>query len=110
MATTSSASGLLDATLTALSGGLAGAAGAASDTLSSWTALLQDSPQLTNVSTELEKLQDLLSSGEIDSRDVASSLRKLGQLTTEAAASATPDTQDQLMQLGQTLSSAATQL
>jgi hypothetical protein len=45
MATTSSASGLLDATLTALSGGLAGAAGAASDNLSSWTALLQDSPQ-----------------------------------------------------------------
>ncbi|WP_382311820.1 hypothetical protein [Hymenobacter bucti] len=89
---------------------MTGAAGAAGDNISSWTDLLQDSPQLTNVSTELENLQDILSSGDIDGSEVASSLRKLGQLTTEAAASATPDTQDKLMQLGQTLSSAATQL
>jgi len=109
MATTQSASGLLDSTLTALSGGLTSAAGAAGANISSWVDLLQDSPQLTNVSTELENLQDILSSGDIDSSDVTSSLRKLGQLTTEAAASATPDTQDKLQQLGQALSSAASQ-
>ena len=107
MATTQSASGLLDSTITALSGGLAGAAGAAGDNISSWLDLLQDNPQLTNITTELENLQDALSGG---GSEVGSSLRKLGQLTTEAAASATPDTQDKLMQLGQTLSSAAAQL
>jgi hypothetical protein len=110
MATTQSASGLLDSTLTALSGGLAGATNAAGDNISSWLDLLQDNPQLATISAELENLQDVLSGGDIDSSELSSSLSTLGQLTTQAAASATPDTQNKLAQLGQTLSSAASQL
>lgn len=98
----------LDATINALQGGLTSAAGAASSNISSWIQTLQGNPQLSGISSELQKLDDAISSG--DSSTIASSLDTLGQHTTRAASSATPESQDKLMQLGQALSSAASQL
>ena len=45
-----------------------------------------------------------------DGSQIGKSLQTLGEHTTKAAASATPDAQAKLQQLGQTLSSAATSL
>jgi len=104
----SSPTSQLDATLNALQGGLAGAAGAASGNIQGWITTLQGNPQLAGISSELQKLNDAISSG--DSSSISSSLQTLGEHTTKAASSASPDAKDKLMQLGQTLSSAASQL
>ena len=100
----------LDATLNALQGGLAAAAGAAGPNSAGWTKTLQGAPQLAGISTELQNLHDALRSGASDNGALATSLRTLGEHTTQAAASATPDAQDKLRQLGQALSAAAGQL
>lgn len=98
----------LDATISALQGGLSNAAGAAGANIQGWITTLQGNPQLSGISSELQKLSDAISSGE--SSTIASSLSTLGEHTTKAASSATPDSKDKLMQLGQALSSAASQL
>ncbi|RZK98992.1 MAG: hypothetical protein EOO62_25445 [Hymenobacter sp.] len=98
----------LDATLQALQGGLSSAAGAAGPNIQGWITTLQGNPQLAGISSELQKLNDAIGSG--DSSTISSSLQTLGEHTTKAASAATPDSQDKLMQLGQALSSAASQL
>ena len=98
----------LDATLNALQGGLSSAAGAAGPNIQGWIQTLKGNSQLSGISSELEKLNTAISSG--DSSTIASTLSSLGQHTTKAAASATADSKDKLMQLGQALSSAASQL
>ena len=100
----------LDDTLNALQGGLANAAGAAGPNIAGWIKTLQGAPQLSGISTELQNLHDALSSGASDTGALAQSLSTLGEHTTKAAASATPDAQDKLRQLGQALSEAAGQL
>ena len=100
----------LDATLNALQGGLAAAAGAAAPNIAGWIKTLQGNQQLAGISAELQTLHDALSSGASDTGALAHSLNTLGEHTTKAASSATPDAQDKLRQLGQALSSAAGQL
>ena len=100
----------LDATLNALQGGLAAAAGAAGPNIAGWIKTLQGVPQLSGISSELQTLHNALTSGATDTHALANSLNTLGEHTTKAAASATPDAQDKLRQLGQALSSAAGQL
>ena len=100
----------LDATLNALQGGLAAAAGAAGPNIAGWIKTLQGNQQLSGISSELQKLHDALSSGASDTGALASSLSTLGEHTTKAAAHATPDAQDKLHQLGAALSAAGTQL
>ena len=100
----------LDATLNALQGGLAAAAGAAGPNIAGWIKTLQGVPQLSGISSELQNLHNTLTSGATDTHALANSLNTLGEHTTKAAASATPDAQDKLRQLGQALSSAAGQL
>lgn len=105
-----SATARLDATINALQGDLTNSAGAASSNISGWIQALDGNPQLSDISTELQNLQDALSDGTGDTSAIAQSLSRLGEQTTSAAASATPDSQDKLRQLGQALSSAANQL
>ena len=100
----------LDATLHALQGGLANAAGAAGGNIAGWIKTLQGNTQLAGISTELQSLHDALSSGASDTHALAASLSTLGEHTTNAAASATPDAQAKLQQLGSALSAAGTQL
>ena len=98
----------LDATLNALQGGLASAAGAAGSNIQGWIKTLHGNAQLSGISSELQKLETAISSG--DGKTIASSLSTLGEHTTQAASSATADSKDKLMKLGQALSSAASQL
>ena len=100
----------LDATLNALEGGLANAAGAAGPNIAGWIKTLEGAPQLSGISSELQNLHDALSSGASDTGALATSLHTLGEHTTKAADAATPDAQDKLRQLGQALSTAAGQL
>ena len=100
----------LDATINALKGGLSAAAGAAGPNIAGWIKTLQDVPQLSGISAELQKLHDALGSGASDTGALATSLSTLGEHTTKAADSATPDSQAKLRQLGSALSSAAGQL
>ncbi len=100
----------LDTTLGALQGGLANAAGVAGSNIAGWIKTLQGNTQLSGISAELQTLHDALSSGATDTGALARSLSTLGEHTTKVAASATPDAQDKLRQLGQALSSAAGQL
>ena len=100
----------LDATLNALQGGLAAAAGAAGPNIAGWIKTLQGNPQLSGISSELQKLHDALGSGASDTSALAKSLSTLGEHTTKVAASATPDAQAKLQQLGQALSAAGSQL
>ena len=100
----------LDTTIGALKGGLANAAGVAGSNIAGWIKTLQGNSQFSGISSELQNLHDALSSGASDTGALAKSLSTLGEHTTKAAASATPDAQDKLRQLGQALSSAAGQL
>ena len=100
----------LDATLNALQGGLAAAAGAAGPNIAGWIKTLQGNTQLAGISSELQNLHDALSSGASDTGALANSLSTLGEHTTKAAAQATPDAQDKLHQLGAALSAAGSQL
>lgn len=98
----------LDATLNALQGGLAGAAGAAPGNIAGWITTLKGNESFSGISSELQKLHDALSGG--DMSNLGQSLSTLGQHTTQAASSATPDAQDKLRQLGSALSAAASSL
>ena len=100
----------LDATRNALQGGLANAAGAAGGNIAGWIKTLQGNTQLAGISSELQNLHDALSSGASDTHALAQSLSTLGEHTTKAAASATPDAQAKLQELGSALSAAAGQL
>ena len=100
----------LDATINALKGGLAAAAGAAGPNIAGWIKTLHGNAQLSGISSELQKLHDALQSGASDTGALATSLHTLGEHTTKAADAATPDAQDKLRQLGQALSAAAGQL
>ena len=100
----------LDATLNALQGGLAAAAGAAGPNIAGWIKTLQGNTALAGISGELQKLHDALSSGASDTHALASSLSTLGEHTSKAAASATPDAQAKLHQLGSALSAAGASL
>ncbi len=100
----------LDATLNALQGGLANAAGAAGPNIAGWIKTLQGNPQFTGISSELQNLHDALSSGASDTGALSRSLSTLGERTAQVASAATPDAQDKLRQLGQALNSAASQL
>ena len=100
----------LDDTLNALKGGLAGAAGVAGDNIAGWIKTLSAVPQLSGISAELQKLHDALTSGASDTGALATSLSTLGEHTTTAAEAATPDSQEKLRELGQTLTAAGGQL
>ena len=100
----------LSATIGALKGGLAAAAGAAGPNIAGWIKTLDGNSQLSGISAELQTLHDALTSGATDTGALAKSLGTLGEHTTKVAASATPDAQDQLRQLGQALTAAAAQL
>ena len=100
----------LDATLNALQGGLAAAAGAAGPNIAGWIKTLQGNSQFSGISSELQNLHDALSSGASDTGALSRSLSTLGEHTTQAATSATPDAQGKLRELGQALSAAAGQL
>ena len=109
----SSSTAQLDATIQALQGGdLAGLAPQAGQNIQSWISTLQSSNngQLSGIASELERLNDALSGGSPDATQVQQSLRTLGEHTTRAAESADPGSQDKVRQLGQALSSAASQL
>lgn len=108
MATTQSTSALLDQTLAALQGDITSTGDVS--TINSWISALQGQPGLEDIAAELQNLQDSLTSGTPDTDEIADSLSNLGELTTSAAVSATPDTQAKLQQLGDALSSAASQL
>lgn len=108
--TQSSGTSQLDATIAALQGGLTNAVGAAGPNIASWIKTLQGNTQLSGISAELQKLHDALTGGSPDPGTLAQSLSTLGEHTTKAASAATPDAQDKLRQLGQALSSAASQL
>ncbi|SNC68399.1 hypothetical protein SAMN06265337_2295 [Hymenobacter gelipurpurascens] len=107
---TSSSNSQLNDTLQALGGGLSAAAPAAAGNIDSWISTLNGagSPALSAISSELENLKTAIGSG--DGSQISQSLKTLGEHTTKAAESATPDAKSQLQQLGQTLSSAATSL
>lgn len=100
----------LDATLQALGGGLSAAAPAAAGNIDGWISTLDGagSPALSAISAELKNLKTAISSG--DGAQISQSLQTLGEHTSKAAASATPDASAKLQQLGQTLSSAAASL
>lgn len=103
----------LDATLQALQGGdLAGLAPQASSNIRGWITTLQNSnnSQLSGIASELSRLDDALSGGSPNNQQLQQSLRTLGEHTTRAAESADPGSQDKLRQLGQALSSAASQI
>ncbi|MBF9220174.1 hypothetical protein [Hymenobacter ruricola] len=100
----------LDLTLGALRGGLPNAADIAGENIAGWIKTLQGNAQLAPIATELQRLHDLLRSGTADAATLARSLATLGEHTTKAAASATPDAQDKLRELGEVLSTAAGQL
>ncbi len=99
----------LDATLNALQGGLAAAAGAAGDNIAGWIKTLSSVPALSGISAELQKLHDALTGGG-DAHALAHSLSTLGEHTTAAAAGATADAQAKLHQLGSALSAAGASL
>jgi hypothetical protein len=103
----------LDATIQALQGGnLAGLAPQAGANIQSWISTLQNSNngQLSGIASELERLNDALSGSSPDTTQIQQSLRTLGEHTTRAAESADPGAQDKVRQLGQALSSAASQI
>lgn len=100
----------LDTTLNALQGGLASAAGVAGPTISGWIKTLQGNPQFAGISAELQTLHAAIGSGDADTGALARSLSTLGEHTTKAAATATPDAKDKLQELGQLLSAASVQL
>ena len=100
----------LDATLSALQGGLTNAAGAAGPNIAGWIKTLQGNSQFSGISSELQTLHDALSSGATDTSALAKSLTTLGEHTSKAASAATPDAQAKLQQLGQALSAAGSQL
>ena len=107
---TSQSNSQLNATLQALGGGLSAAAPAAAGNIDSWISTLNGagSPALSAISSELENLKSAIGSG--DGSQIGQSLKTLGEHTTTAADSATPDAQAKLRELGQVLSSAAGQL
>lgn len=109
MATTTSTSALLDQTLAALQGDITSTTGATS-TIASWISALKGQAGLEDITSELQNLQDALTAGTPDADEIADSLSNLGELTSSAAVSATPDTQAKLQQLGDALSSAAEQV
>ena len=100
----------LDTTLGVLQGGLNNGIDIASSNIAGWIKTLQGTPQFAAISTELQTLRDALSSGKPNADALAKSLATLGEHTTKAATTATPDAQDKLHELGQTLSAAASQL
>ncbi|AYA35714.1 hypothetical protein D3Y59_00780 [Hymenobacter oligotrophus] len=103
----------LDATLQALQNNdLQSLAPQAGQNIQGWISTLRNSNngQLSGIASELERLNDSLRGGSPDAMQVQQSLRTLGEHTTRAAESADAQSQDKLRQLGQALSSAASQL
>ena len=100
----------LDTTLGVLQSGLADARDIASDNIAGWIKTLQGNRQLASIGAELQALRTALDGGEeLDATTLARHLQALGEHTAAAAASATPDAQDKLRELGQALSAAANQ-
>jgi len=110
MSDTNTGTSQLDATLHALSGGLAAAAGAAGGNIAGWIKTLQGNTALAGISGELQKLHDHLTSGASDTHALSQSLSTLGEHTSKAASSATADSQAKLQQLGSALSAAGASL
>lgn len=113
MATSASGTQQLDATIQALQGGdLTTLAPQAGTNIRSWITTLQNSNngQLSGIASELERLNDALSGGTPDNRQLQQSLQTLGEQTSRAAESADPGAQAKLRELGQALSSAASQI
>ncbi|MBD2723993.1 hypothetical protein [Hymenobacter armeniacus] len=100
----------LDTTLGALRGGLPSAAGIAGENITGWIKTLQGNAPLADIAAELQSLHQVLRSGTADAATLAQHLSSLGELTTQAADSATADAQDKLRELGNVLSTAAGQL
>lgn len=100
----------LDTTLGVLQGGLSNGVDIAPIELIGWIKTLRGTPKFAAISAELQQLHDSLSQGSITAPALAQSLAALGEHTTQAAATATPDAQAKLQELGQALSAAAGQL
>jgi hypothetical protein len=100
----------LDITLGVLQGGLSNGVDIAPSNLIGWIKTLQGTPKFATISAELQQLHDSLSHGSITASALAQSLAALGEHTTHAAATATPDAQAKLLELGQALRAAADQL
>ena len=100
----------LDTTIGVFQGGLDNGIDIAGENILGWIKTLQGSSQFAGISTELQTLHDALQGRKPDAAVLAGSLARLGEHTTKAAAQATPDAQDKLRELGQALSSAASQL
>jgi hypothetical protein len=97
---------LLGATIHALQNGLTSIPlSAAQDNTETWQQHLLQSgePALQDVGREIGNLQSLLSSGNLNPEAIGASLSMLGSQTNQAAATATPDTQAQLRNLGDLL-------
>ena len=91
-------------------GGLPAAAGSASQTVADWLNTLRGNPDYADLRAELQTLHEMLRDGAPNTSALAGSLQKLGARTTEVAASATPDAQAKLRELGQALTAAAGQV
>lgn len=100
----------LDSTINLLLGGLPAAAGSASQTVADWLNTLRDNAEFSDISAELKTLHEALRDGAPDTSALAASLKTLGAHTTQAAATATPDAQAKLRELGQALTAAAGQV
>lgn len=100
----------LDITLGVLQGGLSNGAAIAPVNIIGWIKTLQGTPRFAAISAGLQQLHDALSHGSITASALAQSLASLGEHTTQAAADATPDAREKLLELGQALSAAAGQL
>jgi len=108
MATTSSPSSQLDATLATLQGGLTKITDAASADLDGWLSTLRGNADLADVAQELQRLHDAIAQNHHGT--IADSLSALSEQTKHAAVKATPDAQSRLYQLSDVLKQAAGQV
>lgn len=102
----------LNSTIESLSGGLVEAKTGATRSINSWIETLNNSgdDELSGIADELQNLKTALGGDGLDSAPLQASLRKLGQHTTRAAATADGATADKIRQIGELLTQAADQL
>lgn len=110
MSTSTNSLAHLNSTIESLSGGLAGAKQGATRSINSWIDALSGDANLAGIAGELEKLQNLLGSDQLDTAHLQKALHSLGLHTTKAAASAEGATAEKIKHLGQLLTDAAGQL
>ncbi len=100
----------LDATISALQGGLTSIdSNTAVSVISNWSKTLSGAG-LTDISSDLDALKGELTSGSLSGARIGPILSRLGSKTTSAAASAPANYQSKLEKLGKVLSQAGGQL